>query len=85
MEVTDMVAGQQVLGVSGPGGSSDEMRTGKVVEIVTDRWGTHAVAAMDDGSTAHIHSLNGRMAVVNGYPRVTSGCGIGWYVGEVVS
>lgn len=59
-------AGQRVGTVCGPGEFAKD-RAGTVLCQVTDRWGTHALVLMDDGTTRTCHGLN-------------RGPGIGWHL-----
>lgn len=57
-------AGQRVGSVDGPCVDPRD-NAGTVLCQVTDRWGTHALVLMDNGTTTKVHSLTER--------------GIGWY------
>ena len=57
--------GSRVGTECGPGEFARD-HAGTVLRHVTDRWGTHAVVQMDDGSEQTCHGLN-------------SGPGIGWH------
>lgn len=59
-------AGQRIGRVCGPC-QFPEDNAGIVLTQVTDRWGTHALVLMDDGTTETCHGLN-------------SGLGIGWHL-----
>lgn len=93
-QVSELAVGTKVLGISGYGGSHE--RAGTVQEIVTDRWGTHAVVALDEGGTETLHgTLCGRAVEMAPYVdsegeshavyRRVEGVGIGWYEVEAKS
>jgi hypothetical protein len=58
--------GQRVGVVCGPGEFARD-NSGMTLCQVTDRWGTHAIILMDDGTTKTCHGLN-------------SGPGIGYHL-----
>lgn len=62
--------GQRVGAVDGSC-QSPRNNAGTVTEVVTNRWGTHAVVQMDDGSKETCHGLNSQP-------------GIGWFLLEGV-
>ena len=57
--------GQRIGAVDGPGRSPKDDQ-GMVTQIVTNRWGAHAVVLMDNGRKDSIHSF--------------TDVGIGWYL-----
>lgn len=58
--------GARIGSVSGPGEFAKD-NAGTVVDVVENRWGKHAVVAMDDGRTTTCQGLN-------------RGPGIGWHL-----
>lgn len=78
IQLSSVTPGTRVVGFSGYG--ANHVRTGTVLGLKTDRWGSHLDVEMEDGSKESVHSLNGEAACINGrsfYP--ISGHGCGWF------
>lgn len=80
MEIRNLKQGQKVVGYSGMHGMGPDHRTGTFVGIETNRWGTFAKIALDEGGAESVSSFVGTAYLRDGIIR---GMGqIGWYAVE---
>ena len=75
IKITEALVGMRVLA-----DDSFSLRAGTVAAVVSDRWGTHAVVNMDNGSREQVCSFVAVLSNERGSRK-----GIGWYLVEGLS